>query len=343
MKCLVLVTHFDIFCIQLSIALFLFPLHRLNHLRQLTNTHPWIARSIGITSPASTLSTSFFSHPLAATMAKDFQAFRAHPPLWEDGHQTDERPNEKESTDSEPPRQHDISWPLTSFANTIQNVCCISFLFGFFLCLNLAFIFLSNQSHQWTRLNIYFIQLTAFHLLEFLTTAIFNPSRVTVDSFLLNNGSSYWFAQILSVLEYVIREKYFGGTILVTIDSSIVRVLGLVISLGGQIIRSLAMITAANSFNHRVSTHSKKQDDHTLVTNGIYQFSRHPSYFGFFWWSIGIQLFLANPFSLAIFSFVLWSFFNSRIQNEELHLVKFFGKAYITYRSTIPTRIPFIK
>ncbi|KAI9618193.1 hypothetical protein H4Q26_012541 [Puccinia striiformis f. sp. tritici PST-130] len=252
-------------------------------------------------------------------MAKDLQAFRAHPPLWEDGHQTDERPNEKESTDSEPPRQHDISWPLTSFANTIQN------------------------SHQWTRLNIYFIQLTAFHLLEFLTTAIFNPSRVTVDSFLLNNGSSYWFAQILSVLEYVIREKYFGGTILVTIDSSIVRVLGLVISLGGQIIRSLAMITAANSFNHRVSTHSKKQDDHTLVTNGIYQFSRHPSYFGFFWWSIGIQLFLANPFSLAIFSFVLWSFFNSRIQNEELHLVKFFGKAYITYRSTIPTRIPFIK
>ncbi|KAI9628056.1 hypothetical protein KEM48_011835 [Puccinia striiformis f. sp. tritici PST-130] len=296
MKCLVLVTHFDIFCIQLSIALFLFPLHRLNHLRQLTNTHPWIARSIGITSPASTLSTSFFSHPLAATMAKDLQAFRAHPPLWEDGHQTDERPNEK-------------SRPIPSrHANMISP---------------------GHSLHSRTRSKMSAVSASSSASSSASTSPSFScPIKLPSIRFI---------EQRLFIL------KYFGGTILVTIDSSIVRVLGLVISLGGQIIRSLAMITAANSFNHRVSTHSKKQDDHTLVTNGIYQFSRHPSYFGFFWWSIGIQLFLANPFSLAIFSFVLWSFFNSRIQNEELHLVKFFGKAYITYRSTIPTRIPFIK
>jgi protein-S-isoprenylcysteine O-methyltransferase len=34
------------------------------------------------------------------------------------------------------------------------------------------------------------------------------------------------------------------------------------------------------SFTHIVST-TKKQE-HVLVTNGIYQFIRHPSYFGYF-------------------------------------------------------------
>ena len=269
--------------------------------------------------------------------------------MWaDDGAQTAEddaaSPGRTPPTPAGPPS---ISWPLTSFANTIQNVCCISFLLGFALALNTASFF-SASSHNphslWPTLNAYSVLLIAFHLLEFLTTAIFNPSRVTVDSFLLNNGASYWFAQLFSTAEYLLREKYMRSFPTITaLDKPLVRSVGLAIAIAGQAVRTLAMITAANSFNHRVSTHHKKQDDHALVTNGIYSFLRHPSYFGFFWWSIGIQLFLANPLSLLIFSFVLWSFFNARIQTEELHLIKFFGQAYVDYRSTTSTRIPFIK
>ncbi|PLW04701.1 hypothetical protein PCASD_25343 [Puccinia coronata f. sp. avenae] len=240
-----------------------------------------------------------------------------------------------------------ISWPLTSFDNTIQNVACIAFLLGFLFAANIAsLLVLSNYSPApcpWTRLNLYAIQLLLFHLLEFLTTAIFNPTRVTVDSFLLNNGASYWYAQLFCVLEYLLRARYVSPDHAFSIDYAIVRWVGIALSVGGQAVRTSAMITAANSFNHRVSTHASKQVDHSLVTHGVYQLCRHPSYFGFFWWSIGIQLFLSNSFSLVFFAGVLWSFFNSRIQTEELHLIKFFGKDYLEYRATTPTLIPFIK
>ncbi|EFP92536.2 uncharacterized protein PGTG_18534 [Puccinia graminis f. sp. tritici CRL 75-36-700-3] len=293
---------------------------------------------------------------MVAAVTEDLQAFRRHRPMWADGEQTPETPDPSPSPSSSPHHQHEheqeerISWPLISFENTIQNVCCISFLLGLFFAsnlLSLLFFFLYSPAKQalWPPLNIYAILLILFHLLEFLTTAIFNPSRVSVDSFLLNNGASYWYAQMMSITEYVVRERYLGkdGWGLGILKDDRVRLGGLLVTMVGQGIRTMAMITAARSFNHRVSTDPKKQEDHRLVTHGVYRLLRHPSYFGFFWWSIGIQLFLANPCSLVLFSFVLWSFFKARIQNEELHLIKFFGKAYVDYRSTTSTYIPFIR
>ncbi|KAA1136557.1 hypothetical protein PGTUg99_035337 [Puccinia graminis f. sp. tritici] len=339
---------------------------------------------------------------MVAAASEDLQAFRRHRPMWADGEQTPETPDPSSSSSSphqqqqhEHEQQERISWPLISFENTIQNVCCISFLLGLFFAaslLSLLFFFLYSPAKQalWPPLNIYAILLILFHLLEFLTTAIFNPSRVSVDcklsfllflfsffwsggrnlsaslgvtgqkkdenlilsffflsaeAFLLNNGASYWYAQMMSITEHVLRERYLAknGWEVRMMKDDRVRMCGLMVTMVGQGIRTMAMITAARSFNHRVSTDPKKQEDHRLVTHGVYRLLRHPSYFGFFWWSIGIQLFLANPCSLILFSFVLWSFFKARIQNEELHLIKFFGKAYVDYRSTTSTYIPFIR
>ncbi|KNZ61978.1 uncharacterized protein VP01_13299g1, partial [Puccinia sorghi] len=136
--------------------------------------------------------------------------------------------------------------------------------------------------------------------------------------FLLNNGASYWYAQIFCVVEYVMREKYFRdnviGSALRVIDWRVLRNVGIGMTVCGQVVRTLAMVTAAQSFNHQVSTHVSKQPDHILVTHGIYRFLRHPSYFGFFWWSIGLQLFLNNSLAAVLFTNVLWSFFHRRIQ-----------------------------
>src|SRR5271169_974862 len=118
----------------------------------------------------------------------------------------------------------------------------------------------------------------------------------------------------------------------------------------GQFFRSLAMVQASSNFSHQIAM--EKKATHMLVTSGIYAFVRHPSYFGFFWWSVGTQIFLANPLSTVIFMAVLWKFFSSRIRYvpeldeadwsraEEMLLIKFFGDEYVDYRKKVGVWIP---
>lgn len=86
----------------------------------------------------------------------------------------------------------------------------------------------------------------------------------------------------------------------------------------GQIARSVAMITAASNFNHDVQFVKKAK--HELVTNGIYQYSRHPSYAAFFYWAVGTQVFLGNPVSAVGFAVVLYRFFSMRIRCKSAHV-----------------------
>mmetsp|Transcript_5856 Transcript_5856/g.11075 ORF Transcript_5856/g.11075 Transcript_5856/m.11075 type:complete len:124 (+) Transcript_5856:730-1101(+) len=109
----------------------------------------------------------------------------------------------------------------------------------------------------------------------------------------------------------------------------------------GQSIRSLAMITCGESFNHIVQ-HSKK-NNHVLIQNGIYKYLRHPSYFGFFYWSIGTQLLLGNMISAVMFAIASWFFFHRRIPYEEATLLKMFPDEYPTYRIRTYIGIPFIE
>lgn len=271
---------------------------------------------------------------------KNLQEFQGRPSLWDDDTDIDDDHRTTSSSTTK------LSWPLVSFENTVQNVCCISFILGSIFTFNLQSLLNQQQSVSynttWIGLNVYLIFFTVFHLLEFLVTAIWNPTRVTVDAFLLNNGWSYHFAQIFCVLEYVFSMTCVSEHNLVNYHHRLLKRTGLVLILIGQFIRTQAMITAAQSFNHKVSTHARKQSDHVLVTQGIYGWCRHPSYFGFFWWTLGIQLFLGNWICLGLFSIVLWRFFNTRIKSEEKHLIKFFGKAYEDYKRATPTWIPFI-
>lgn len=95
---------------------------------------------------------------------------------------------------------------------------------------------------------------------------------------------------------------------------SLLVVLGLTLTVLGQVVRSLAMVYAGANFNHHVQ--SQRKDGHVLVTGGIYSVLRHPSYFGFFWWGLGTQLVLGNLVCFFVYAAVLWRFFSSRIKRE---------------------------
>jgi len=100
------------------------------------------------------------------------------------------------------------------------------------------------------------------------------------------------------------------------------------------------MAQAGSNFNHTVQM--KRKEGHELVTHGIYAWLRHPSYFGFWWWSLGTQVVLGDGLCLVAYAIVLWRFFNGRIEREEELLVKFFGEEYARYRRRTWVGIPFI-
>lgn len=181
----------------------------------------------------------------------------------------------------------------------------------------------------------YVITLCVFHLTEFFVTAICNPSVVTAESFVVNHSRSYTAALILSWAEFCIRFTMFPS-----MNSMFGAILGLTMVIASQIIRALSMITCGESFNHFIQHH--KKDNHVLVTTGIYKYLRHPSYFGFYYWSIGTQLLLGNMINTVTFAVASWFFFNRRIPFEESTLVRMFPHEYPAYMARTPIGIPFI-
>jgi protein-S-isoprenylcysteine O-methyltransferase len=167
--------------------------------------------------------------------------------------------------------------------------------------------------------------LALFHYLEFDLTARYNPADASISSFLLSsNGIGYAAAHTSAMLELLVRFWLYSSyapawlslpfripRILPSIPTSITVGLGLTLIVVGQLVRSAAMRTAKTNFNHVIQW--TKRADHVLVTDGVYAFSRHPSYFGFFWWGLGTQLVLGNRVCFVIYAVVLWKFFHHRI------------------------------
>ena len=184
---------------------------------------------------------------------------------------------------------------------------------------------------------IYAVFMATFHYSEYLGIALSNPSTLTPDSFILNHSVHYHLAALASWIEFFIEVHYFPDMK----TYKWVWAIGSVTCLTGEILRKLAMITANKSFTHVVQF--ERQNDHKLVTHGVYSLMRHPSYVGWFWWSIGTQIILANPICLVIYTFASWTFFRDRIFMEEITLLQFFGFEYVVYIRNVPTGLPFIR
>ncbi|CAO1603527.1 farnesyl cysteine-carboxyl methyltransferase [Xanthoria calcicola] len=249
---------------------------------------------------------------------------------------------------------------ITPIADSKKSPSAISlraFLLGtaFGVSLALTVVQLQPPLNPLWRAPCFLVILSTFHFLEFYITARYNPSAATLSAFLLaGNGYAYNVAHTLAFLECILRNyvapRYYAEWLLLQPFNGFLPVeggarvawltLGLTMLLGGQGIRTLAMAQAGTNFNHLVQ--SRKKEGHVLVTNGIYGWLRHPSYFGFFWWGLGTQLIMGNLVCLVGYAVVLWRFFSLRIQREEKFLVAFFGADYIRYRDETAVGIPMI-
>ncbi|XP_062515212.1 protein-S-isoprenylcysteine O-methyltransferase-like [Corticium candelabrum] len=179
--------------------------------------------------------------------------------------------------------------------------------------------------------------LAFFHWSEYFTTALFNNHKLSLDSFLLNHSKEYTLAAMCSWLEYGV-EYYFFPFVKswVWLSRS-----GVVMVIVGESLRKVAMFTSRSNFSHSIAY--KKTKDHQLVTHGIYSWFRHPSYVGWFYWSIGTQLLLSNPVCLVGYTVASWKFFRERIEEEEMTLLAFFGRQYLDYQQRVATGLPLVR
>ena len=182
----------------------------------------------------------------------------------------------------------------------------------------------------------YVMALSFFHISEYILTSIFNAHTLSVDSFLLNHSPEYCIAAVASWVEFWIEYYFFPQFKCI----HIVCIIGAVLVTGGELLRKLAMFTAGSNFTHIVQY--RKRDGHKLVTQGVYSLFRHPSYVGWFYWSIGTQILLSNPVCLVGYAIATWRFFEDRINDEEVFLVSFFGEDYVDYKKKVGSGIPFI-
>jgi len=68
-----------------------------------------------------------------------------------------------------------------------------------------------------------------------------------------------------------------------------------------------------------------------LTKNKRYRYLRHPSYVGWFYWSIGTQLLLGNPFCTIGYAVTGYVFFCHRITYEEEMLQRQYPQQYSAY------------
>ncbi|CAK6974419.1 protein-S-isoprenylcysteine O-methyltransferase [Scomber scombrus] len=195
---------------------------------------------------------------------------------------------------------------------------------------------ISCSETTWTQFGWYMCSLSFFHYSEYLVTAIINPRSLSLDSFLLNHSVEYTLAAISSWVEFSVEK-------LIVPDMKQLNwlgLLGLFMVLCGEGLRKAAMLTAGSNFNHIVQ--NEKAQSHVLVTDGVYSYFRHPSYVGWFYWSIGTQVMLCNPVCILGYTIASWRFFRERIEEEELSLIHFFAEDYVEYKKRVATGLPFI-
>lgn len=189
------------------------------------------------------------------------------------------------------------------------------------------------------QLGLYLVVMSTFHLLEFLWTATFHTNKISSQAFLLNHSKEYHMALAAGLAEYAVEWLFFPG--LKYPSSSLFMWLGFLIVLSGQCVRTLAMFTAASNFTHIVAEHHAP--GHRLVTGGIYAWCRHPSYAGWFWWSVGTQVLLGNPICICAYAAASYLFFRGRIQHEERAMIGFWGDEYVQYQKRVGSGVPFVK
>ncbi|KAH0481606.1 MAG: hypothetical protein KVP17_005299 [Porospora cf. gigantea B] len=158
--------------------------------------------------------------------------------------------------------------------------------------------------------------LLLFHWGEFvLVTSSF-------DGFLFNNTVLLPIFMVMAVVEshYTPVRPCFAGFSL---------------ALSGLFLRWVAIATAGRSFSH-----DSEKLPPQLVTTGVYATVRHPSYLGWFMFTLGVHLLLPAPGVGVIAVLVTLAFFSQRVEHEERLLDITFGERHRCYKKRVVSGLP---
>ena len=73
----------------------------------------------------------------------------------------------------------------------------------------------------------------------------------------------------------------------------------------------------------------------SVVTSGVYSFTRNPIYLGFVLIVIGLPLILSNPWGLILIPVMIPAFNELVIKHEEIYLEKKFAGIYTAYKARV--------
>ncbi|XP_001951240.1 protein-S-isoprenylcysteine O-methyltransferase [Acyrthosiphon pisum] len=218
---------------------------------------------------------------------------------------------------------------------TTYKVCAQALFLGLAMAAGLLISIQAPAS--WKPFGWYICVMAIFHYSEFLSIAVCNPKTLTSSSFMLDHSIAYGVAAATSWLEYLLWHYFLRD--MKTIHE--ISYFGLLLCAFGEALRKGAIWTARDNFTHLVQ--QEKAQTHTLVTHGVYSWFRHPSYVGWFYWSIGTQIVMINPVCVVAYALASWKFFKDRIYYEEITLLNFFGEDYISYQEKVGIGLPFIR
>jgi protein-S-isoprenylcysteine O-methyltransferase len=202
------------------------------------------------------------------------------------------------------------------------------------LCYSSSIIIFKRTKYY--QILLYLITLCIYHYTEFFSELLFHFKDLQKDAFLVYQNKNWVISTTSSFVEYFIEIFIFPKLKSI----KILFILGLIITVIGQYFRIAALFTGKSNFTHKIQLTKRKT--HVLVKHGIYSICRHPSYFGFFIWSVGIEIMCVNPLCIIAFTYILFKFFKNRIEVEEKYLIKFFGMEYIKYKREVGILMPFI-
>lgn len=114
-------------------------------------------------------------------------------------------------------------------------------------------------------------------------------------------------------------------------------IIGFITGLTGLSFCLYAQIKMGNSWRVGIDSHVKTD----LVTTGLYQYIRNPTYLGLFLVCIGIWL-IWPTWAVFLFDFTFVLFLEIQVRCEEDHLTSVHGEKYIEYKNRTKRYIPFV-
>lgn len=208
------------------------------------------------------------------------------------------------------------------------------FLILYFLWPNLWFFFLVKDIYNDP---FYLISLFLYYIVFFADVMIRPLEEKRRDAIsekydqimaLLIFSSPFWFC--LYVLEY--------RTFFITLIDPSFSVFGILLFILGSII----LLTSRIQLGRFASGKLKIQDEHKLITSGIYKYSRNPIYFGGLIAVLGMGLALRSIVTIIFIVILDLYVFIQRISREEEILAEEFGDDFIRYKKETKRLIPFI-